>query len=57
LAGEAAGRNDLMILHKINKLLNNGFKNSDVPVKNKNEKVVEGEAENFCAGGNISIQF
>jgi hypothetical protein len=42
---EEAGRNDLKTLYKINKQLNNGFKNSDVSVKDKNGKVVEGEAE------------
>jgi hypothetical protein len=41
-AEEAAGRNDLKTLHKINKQLNNGFKNSDVPMEDKNGKVVEG---------------
>ena len=42
---EAAGRNDLKTLYKINKQLNNGFKNCDVPVKNKNGMVIEKEAE------------
>ena len=31
-AEEAAGRQDLKTLYGINKMLNNGFKNSDVPV-------------------------
>ena len=31
-AEEAAGRQDLKTLYRINKMLNNGFKNSDVPV-------------------------
>ena len=44
-AEEAAGRNDLKTLYKINKQLNNGFKNCDVPVKNKNGMVIEKEAE------------
>ena len=44
-AEEAAGRNDLKTLYKINKQLNNGFKNSDVPVKNKKGMVIEKEAE------------
>ena len=44
-AEEAAGRNDLKTLYKINKQLNNGFKNCDVPVKNKNGMVIETEAE------------
>ena len=34
-----------MTLYKINKQLNNGFKNCDVPVKNKNRMVTEKEAE------------
>lgn len=32
-AEAAAGRKDLKTLYRINKALNNGFKNSDVPVK------------------------
>ena len=44
-AEEAAGRNDLKTLYKINKQLNNGFKNCDVPMKNKNGIVIEKEAE------------
>ena len=44
-AEEAAGKNDLKTLYKINKQLNNGFKNCDVPVKNKNGMVIEKEAE------------
>ena len=44
-AEEAAGRNNLKTLYKINKQLNNGFKNCDVPVKNKNGMVIEKEAE------------
>ena len=44
-AEEAAGRNDLKTLYKINKQLNNGFKSCDVPVKNKNGMVIEKEAE------------
>ena len=44
-AEEAAGRNDLKTLYKINKQLSNGFKNCDVPVKNKNGMVIEKEAE------------
>ena len=43
-AFEAAGRNDLTLC-KINKQLNNGFKNCDVPVKNKDGMVIEKEAE------------
>jgi hypothetical protein len=45
LAEEAASRNDLKTLYEINKHLNNGFKNSDVSVKDKTGKVVEGETE------------
>ena len=48
-AEEAAGRNDLKTLYKINKQLNNGFKNCDVPVKNKNGMVIEKEAEKTTA--------
>ena len=44
-AEEAAGRNGLKTLYKISKQLNNGFKNCDVPVKNKNGMVIEKEAE------------
>ncbi|PVD27010.1 hypothetical protein C0Q70_12160 [Pomacea canaliculata] len=44
-AENAASKNDLKTLYKINKQLNNGFKNSDVPVKDMNGNVVEGEAE------------
>ena len=44
-AEEAAGRNDLKTMYKINKQLNNGFKNCDVPVKNKNGMVIEKGAE------------
>ena len=44
-AEEAAGRNDLKTLYKIDKQLNNGFKNCDVPMKNKNGMVIEKEAE------------
>ena len=44
-AEEAADRNDLKTLYKIDKQLNNGFKNCDVPVKNKNGMVIEKEAE------------
>ncbi|PVD27885.1 hypothetical protein C0Q70_10460 [Pomacea canaliculata] len=39
----AARKNDLKTLYKINKQLNNGFKNSDVPVKDMNSNVTEGE--------------
>ncbi|PVD29435.1 hypothetical protein C0Q70_08686 [Pomacea canaliculata] len=41
---KAARKNDLKTLYKVNKQLNNGFKNSDVPVKDVNGNVVEGEA-------------
>ena len=32
-AEEAAGRQDLKTLYRLNKMLSNGFKNNDVPVK------------------------
>ena len=45
LAEEAAGKQDLKTLYKINKTLNNGFKNSDVPVKDADGNVISKEAE------------
>ena len=36
---EAAGRQDLKTLYKINKILYNGFKNNDVPVKDTDGNV------------------
>ena len=44
-AEEAARRNDLKTLYKINKQLSNDFQNSDVPVKDRNGKIIEGEID------------
>ena len=52
---KAASRKDLKSLYTINKMLNNGFRSSDVPVKNANANVLSKEAEN--AGRNISNIF
>ena len=47
-AEEAAGRQDLKTLYGINKMLNNGFKNSDVPVKDTDGNVLSKEAEKLA---------
>ena len=44
-AGKAASRQDLTSLYTTNKMLNNGFRSSDVPVKDTNENVISKEAE------------
>lgn len=38
LAEEAAAKNNYKTLYKINKMLNNKFSNSDLPVKDKKSK-------------------
>ena len=47
-AEEAAGRQDLKTLYRINKMLNNGFKNNDVPVKDADGNVISKEAEKLA---------
>ena len=47
-AEEAAGRQDLKTLYRINKMLNNGFKNNDVPVKDINGNVLSKEEEKLA---------
>ena len=47
-AEEAAGRQDLKTLYRINKMLNNGFKNNDVPVKGTDGNVLSKEAEKLA---------
>ena len=47
-AEEAADRQDLKTLYRINKMLNNGFKNNDVPVKDTDDNVLSKEAEKLA---------
>ena len=47
-AEEAADRQDLKTVYRINKLLNNGFKNNDVPVKDIDGNVLSKETETFA---------
>ena len=47
-AQEAAGRQDLKTLKRINKMLNNGFKSNDVPVKDRGGNVLSKEAEKLA---------
>ena len=47
-AEEAAGRQDLNTLYRINKMLNNGFKNNDVPVKDTDGNVLSNDAEKLA---------
>ena len=47
-AEEAAGGQDLKTLYRINKMLNNGFKNNDVPVKDINGNFLSKEAEKLA---------
>ena len=47
-AEEAAGRQDLKTLYRINELLNNGFKNNDVPVKDIDGNVLSKETEKLA---------
>ena len=47
-AQEAAGRQDLKALYRINKMSNNGFKSNDVPVKDRGGNVLSKEAEKFA---------
>ena len=47
-AEAAAGRQDLKTLYRITKMLNNGFKNSDVPVKDTDGNVLSKEAEKLA---------
>ena len=47
-AEEAAGRQHLKTLYRMNKMLNNGFKNNDVPVKDLDGNVLSKEAERLA---------
>ena len=47
-AEAAAGRQDLKTLYRITKMLNNGFKNNDVPVKDTDGNVLSKEAEKLA---------
>ena len=47
-AEEAAGRQDLKSLYRIDKMLNNGFKNNNVPVKDIDGNVLLKEAETLA---------
>ena len=48
LADEAVGRQDLNTLCRVNKMLNNGFKNSDIPVRDVDGNVLSKEAEKLA---------
>jgi len=47
-AEEAAGRQDLKTLKRMNKMLKNDFKNNDVPVKDTDGNVISKEAEKLA---------
>ena len=47
-AEEAAGRQDLKTLYRINKMLKNGIKNNNVPVKDTDGNVISKEAEELA---------
>ena len=47
-AEEAASKQDLNTLYRIHKMLNNGFKNNDVPVKDTDGNALSKEAEKLA---------
>ena len=47
-AEEAASRQELKTLYRINKMLNNGFQNNDVPVKDTDGNALSKEAEKLA---------